>query len=68
VVAVLETTIRMEEGAVMRNLYKFIFDTGKVFFIPAKTKKRAITKFCQEYEISEEWVREHCRVLNMGAE
>jgi hypothetical protein len=58
----------MEEGAVMRNLYKFIFDTGKVFFIPAKTKKRAITKFCQEYEISEDWVKEHCRVLNMGAE
>ncbi|MBO7253013.1 MAG: hypothetical protein J6V25_10370 [Oscillospiraceae bacterium] len=50
------------------NLYKFIFDTGKVFFISAKTKKRAIAKFCQEYEISEEWVKDHCRVLNMGAE
>lgn len=52
----------------MRNLYKFIFDTGKVFFVPAKTKKQAIDKYCQEYEVSKEWVKDHCRVVNLGAE
>ena len=52
----------------MKYLYKFIFDTGKLFFISAKSKKRAIEKYCEEYGVSEEWVEEHCRVLNMWCE
>lgn len=52
----------------MTYLYKLISDTGKVFFISAKTRKRAINKFCEEYGVSKEWVDNHCRVLNMGRE
>ena len=52
----------------MKYLYKFVFDTGKLFFISARTKKSAINKYCEEYGVSKEWVDNHCRVLNMGAE
>ena len=50
----------------MTYLYKLIFDTGKVFCISAKSKKRAIEKYCEEYGVSKEWVDNHCRVINMG--
>lgn len=52
----------------MKYLYKLLFDTGKVFFIVAKTRKRAISKYCEEYGVSKEWVDNHCRVINMGCE
>lgn len=52
----------------MKYLYKFIFDTGKVLFTHANTKKRAINAICEEYGISKEWVENHCRILNMGAD
>lgn len=41
-------------------LYKLIFDNGKIFHIPAKTRTKAIERYC------EEWVREHCRTVNLG--
>ena len=52
----------------MRYLYKILFDTGKVFFVVATTRKIAINKFCEEHGVSKEWVDNHCRVLNMGCE
>jgi TATA-box binding protein (TBP) (component of TFIID and TFIIIB) len=49
-------------------LYKFIFDTGKVICVSAKTRKRAINKVREEYEISKEFIANHCRILNMGSD
>ena len=50
----------------MKSVYKMIFDNGKIFYYRVKTRKRAIERYCMEYGISEEWVKEHCRIVNQG--
>ena len=50
----------------MKSVYKMIFDNGKIFHIRAKTRTKAIEQYCKEYGISEEWVKEHCRIVNQG--
>jgi hypothetical protein len=47
-------------------LYKLVFDNGKIFHIPAKTRTKAIEQYCEEYGVCEDWVREHCRIVNLG--
>lgn len=46
--------------------YKLIFDNGKIFCISAKTRTKAIEKYCAEYGGCEEWVRKHCKIENLG--
>ena len=50
----------------MKSLYKMIFDNGKIFHIRAKCRTKAIEQYCEEYGISEEWVKKHCRIVNLG--
>ena len=50
----------------MKSLYKMIFDNGKIFHIRAKTRTKAIEQYCEEYGISEEWVKAHCKIVNLG--
>lgn len=50
----------------MKSVYKMIFDNGKIFYIRAKSRTKAIEQYCKEYGISEEWVKEHCRIVNQG--
>ena len=47
-------------------IFKLIFDNGKIFHIPAKSRTKAIEKYCDEYGVWEEWVKQHCKIENMG--
>ena len=50
----------------MKNVYKMIFDNGKIFYVRAKSRTKAIEWYCTEYGICEEWVKAHCKIVNMG--
>lgn len=46
--------------------FKMVFDNGKIFYYSAKSKTKAIEKYCVEYGVCEEWVKEHCKITNLG--
>ncbi len=50
----------------MKSEFKLIFDTGKIFYIKAKNRGRAIESYCKEYGVSKAWVDAHCKVVNLG--
>ena len=50
----------------MKCMFKLVFDNGKIFHISAKTRTKAIEQYCIEYGVCEEWVRQHCRIENLG--
>ena len=50
----------------MKSEYKLIFDTGKIFYVPAKSRGEAIETYCKEHGDSKEWVKAHCVVRNLG--
>ena len=49
-----------------RFKFKLVFDNGKIFHFTAKSRTKAIEKYCVEYGVSEEWVKNHCRIVNLG--
>jgi hypothetical protein len=54
-------------GEIMAKfIFKLVFDNGKIFHISAKTRTKAIEKYCVEYGVCEEWVRQHCLIKNLG--
>lgn len=50
----------------MKNEFKLIFDTNKIFYIRAKSRGKAIEKYCRETGACKEWVKVHCTVKNLG--
>ena len=46
--------------------FKLVFDTGKIFYIRAKSRGKAIEKYCRETGVCKEWVDDHCIVKNLG--
>ena len=50
----------------MKCMFKLVFDNGKIFHISAKSRTKAIEMYCDEYGVCKEWVREHCRIVNLG--
>lgn len=47
-------------------MFKLVFDNGKIFHFYAKTRTKAIEMYCAEHGVCEEWVRQHCRIVNLG--
>lgn len=50
----------------MKSVYKFIFDNGDIKYITAKTRKDAVGQYCVKCPGSKEWIRDHCKIVNMG--
>ena len=49
-----------------KHMFKLIFDNGKIFHISAKSRTKAIEIYCIETGVCQEWVRQHCRIVNLG--
>lgn len=49
-------------------LFKFITEDGEEAFISAKNKKDAVIEYCKEYGETKDWVKNNCRVINLGEE
>lgn len=49
-----------------KSIYKLVFNNGKIFHVSAKTRTKAIEKYCVEYGVCEEWIKQHCRIVNLG--
>lgn len=52
----------------MKNRYKFVYDTGDIYYESAKTKELAIYHHCKLYDVSKEWVLNYCKIVNMEVE
>lgn len=48
--------------------YKLTLDTGKIVYVKAKSRGKAIEQYCAETGTSKEWMRDHCKVENLGLE
>ena len=47
------------------NLYKLVM-TGRVDYVVAKTRRKAIESYCNLTGANPEFVRKHCKVVNYG--
>lgn len=50
----------------MKCVYRLIFDNGKIVNITAKCRANAIAHYCTEHGVSSEWVKSHCKIVNLG--
>lgn len=50
----------------MKSVFKLVFDTGEIFYITANTRAAAIDQYCNDSSVSKQWVKAHCRIVNMG--
>lgn len=52
----------------MANAYdfKFVADVGTITYICAQSRKEAIQFYCEEKGRNEEYVKEHCKIENIG--
>ena len=50
----------------MKSVYRFILDNGDIKYIVAGSRKDAVDRYCMKYPESKEWIREHCKIVNMG--
>ena len=46
--------------------FQFTFDSGRIFYVCAESRKDAIKIFCEEHGMSKEFLEKHCVVKNMG--
>ena len=49
-------------------MYKFrvIEDVGRICYVCAQTRKKAIEVYCNEKGCNEEYVNKHCKIENWG--
>lgn len=45
--------------------YRITLDVGKIIYIKARSRGKAIEQYCKETGVSKEWVRDHCKVENL---
>jgi hypothetical protein len=50
----------------MASDFKFIVDSGRMFYVCAESRKEAVEAFCKEHGVGEEFVKKHCVVKNLG--
>ena len=50
----------------MSSDFKFITDSGRIVYVCAENRKAAVKAFCIDQGVTEEFVKEHCVVKNMG--
>lgn len=46
--------------------FKFIEDVGRICYVCAQTRKKAIEIYCNEKNCNEEYVKKHCKIENWG--
>ena len=46
--------------------FKFIEDVGRICYVYAQTRKKAIEIYCSENGCNKEYVKKHCRIENLG--
>lgn len=46
--------------------FKFIEDVGRICYVCAQTRKKAIEIYCNEKNCNEEYVKKHCKIENCG--
>lgn len=46
--------------------FKFILDSGLIIYICAENRKAAVKEFCKDHGVTEDYVKQHCVVKNMG--
>ena len=46
--------------------FQFVTDAGMITYICASCKTQAIIAFCEQTNIPEDWVKEHCIIRNKG--
>ena len=46
--------------------FKFIEDVGRICYVYAQTRKKAIEIYCNEKNCNEEYVKKHCKIENWG--
>lgn len=49
-------------GKIVKNRYRFIYDTGDIYYEDATTKGMAIYNHCRTYAVPKEWVLKHCKI------
>lgn len=46
--------------------YKFIYDSGDIYYEYARSPKIALHNHCVFYVVPKEWVLKHCEIVDMG--
>lgn len=46
--------------------FKFIVDNGLIIYVCAENRKTAVREFCKDHGVTEDYVKQHCIVKNMG--
>lgn len=46
----------------MKIRFKFIYDTGDIYYEDAVSKSAAIYSHCRAYAVSKEWVLKNCKI------
>ena len=50
----------------MKSVYRLLFDTGETVDITASCRANAIAHYCAEHGASLDWVKSHCKIVNLG--
>lgn len=50
------------------SVYKFVFDTGEIHYVRARTRQSAISKLALNHIMSIDWIIQHSRIVRMGIE
>lgn len=50
----------------MKSEYRLIFDNGQIVNITATCRANAIAQYCAKFGVSLEWLKSHCKIVNIG--
>ena len=50
----------------MKSVYRLLFDIGETADITATCRANAIAHYCAEHGTYLDWVKSHCKIVNLG--